>query len=181
MLDMKLRSDGVSDEIYKAAMLEQKEPLPNSSYQAVIVKKQNNQPTTRVELHKPKTKEEIKPLNMVKELSVVESDPFQEVPIRRFLTLTEQERIDVKTGNPELNVRLAGKEEQIEQLSISEDAMTETNVIAQNVTNDSSDYKRYKVYEEAMEWVYELAYKLWILNNSELLLMPDFKILRWKW
>jgi hypothetical protein len=167
-------------ELHNSAMLEMKEPRLQTSYQVATVKKVPSHPTTRVELHKPVVKQEKQPeVTTAKELSVVESDPFQVNVIKKYMMLTEQERIDIKHGNPELNVRLASKEEQIEHLCIADEAMEAT--AEGNEEAALTDHQRYKTYEEAMTWVYELAYKLWILNNRELLIMPDLKILRWKW
>lgn len=94
--------------------------------------------------------------------------------------LTESERHDIKQGNPELHVRIADREEAMENLCLRDDAMDED-------SEQKTDYReldteeRLKNYRGVMEWIREMVYKCWIVRNWELLMMPDGKILRWYW
>ena len=115
-----------------------------------------------------------------KQLSVIESPPCQATgQIRKYMMLTQQERQDIKQANPELNVRLANERETLENLAIKDEAMQEGKEVS--LDTELSDRERLRNYQQAMMIVEDLAYKFSIISNRELLIMPDWKILRWKW
>lgn len=58
-----------------------------------------------------------------RKLSVIETSPFAIEFKRKYMMLTDEERMEAKKSNPELNIRLADPEEEVKQLGIHEDAM----------------------------------------------------------
>lgn len=119
-----------------------------------------------------------------KQLSVVESGPFAAVFNSKVMMLTHMERMAIQEANPELVVRLATEKEIENQLyihpTIQDDGSPHQLELAKDDATEMTDQERYVTYKESMEWIYELAYKLWVMNNTDLLIMPDYRLIRWR-
>jgi hypothetical protein len=115
-----------------------------------------------------------------KELSVIDNGPWSIQCFKKYYMLTEQERIDIHTANPEWVVRLADEAEQMDKLSIENKVCAEGTDKKQPIEFDMTDERRMVKYWEVTRLLDALSMKFRVLANNDLMRMHDGAFVRWK-